>query len=82
MQSGRFVESTFGEYLDEEEELLERLDLTDCYLFGLHPSNIVTMHGYLPEDKAAMLELVRKRREELANRLDERPVRYGVGAVL
>ena len=82
MQSGRFVESTFGEYLDEEEELLERLDLTDCYLFGLHPSNIVTMHGYLPEDKAAMLELVRKRREELADRLDERPVRYGEGAVL
>ena len=82
MQSGRFVESTFGEYLDEEEELLELLDLTDCYLFGLHPSNIVTMHGNLPEDKAAMLELVRKRREELASRLDERPVRYGEGAVL
>ena len=82
MQSGRFVESTFGEYLDEEEELLELLDLTDCYLFGLHPSNIVTMHGNLPEDKAAMLALIRKRREELANRLDERPVRYGEGAVL
>ena len=82
MQSGRFVESTFGEYLDEEEELLELLDLTDCYLFGLHPSNIVTMHGNLPEDKAVMLDLIRKRREELANRLDERPVRYGEGAVL
>ena len=82
MQSGRFVESTFGEYLDEEEELLELLDFTECYLFGLHPSNIVTMHGNLPEDKAAMLELIRKRREELANRLNERPVRYGEGAVL
>ena len=82
MQSGRFVESTFGEYLDEEEELLERLDLTDCYLFGLHPSNIVTMHGNLPEDKAAMLALIRKRREKLADRLDERPARYGEGAVL
>ena len=82
MQSGRFVESTFGEYLDEEEELLELLDLTDCYLFGFHPSNIVTMHGNLPEDKAAMLELVRKRREKLADRLDERPARYGEGAVL
>ena len=82
MQSGRFVESTFGEYLDEEEELLERLDLTDCYLFGLHPSNIVTMHGNLPEDKAAMLALIRKRREDLADRLDERPVRYGEGAVI
>ena len=82
MQSGRFVESTFGEYLDEEEELLKLLELTDCYLFGLHPSNIVTMHGNLPEDKAVMLDLIRKRREELANRLDERPVRYGEGAVL
>ena len=82
MQSGRFVESTFGEYLDEEEELLELLDLTDCYLFGLHPSNIVTMHGNLPEDKAAMLDLIRKRREELANRLDEKPARYGEGAIL
>ena len=82
MQSGRIVESTFGEYLDEEEELLKLLELTDCYFFGLHPSNIVTMHGNLPEDKAAMLELIRKRREELANRLDERPVRYGEGAVI
>ena len=82
MQSGRFVESTFGEYLDEEEELLELLNLTDCYFFGLHPSNIVRMHGNLPEDKAAMLELIRKRREELANRLGERPVRYGEGEVL
>ena len=82
IQNGRFVESTFGEYLDEEEELLELLELTDCYLFGLHPSNIVTMHGNLPEDKAVMLDLIRKRREELANRLDERPVRYGEGAVI
>ena len=82
MKNGSFVESTFGEYLDEEEELLELLDLKDCYLFGLHPSNIVRMHGNLPEDKAAMLELVRKRREQLAGRLDERPARYGEGAVL
>jgi hypothetical protein len=40
------------------------------------------MHGNLPEDKEAMLEMVRRRREQLANRLDERPVRYGEGAVL
>ena len=76
------MESTFGEYLDEEEELLELLDLANCYLFGLHPSNIVRMHGNLPEDKEAMLELIRKRRDQLAGRLDERPVRYGEGAVL
>ena len=60
----------------------ELLNLTDCYVFGLHPSNIVRMHGNLSEDKEAMLEQVRKRREQLANRLDERPVRYGEGAVL
>ena len=63
MKNGSFVESTFGEYLDEEEELLELLDLKDCYLFGLHPSNIVRMHGNLPEDKQAMLELVRKKKK-------------------
>ena len=54
----------------------------DCYFFGLHPSNIVVMQGNLPEDKEAMLEMIRRRREQLANRLDERPVRYGEGAVL
>ena len=58
------------------------MDLTDCYFFGLHPSNIVVMQGNLPEDKEAMLEMIRRRREQLANRLDERPVRYGEGAVL
>ena len=66
----------------EEEELLALLELTDCYLFGLHPSNIVTMHGNLPGDKAAMLELIRKKREQLGERLHERPVRYGEGGVL
>lgn len=81
IQSGRFLESTFGEYLDEEERLLELLDLTGCYFFGLHPSNIVRMDGNLPEDQEAMLELVRKRRAQLAGRLDERPVRYGEGAI-
>ena len=82
MKNGSFVESTFGEYLDEEEELLELIDLKDCYLFGLHPSNIVRMHGSLPGDKAAMLELIRERRAQLGGRLDGRPARYGEGAVL
>ncbi len=82
MEKGRFVESTFGEYLDEEEELLELLDLKDCYLFGLHPSNIVRMHGNLPEDKETMLKMLRKKRYELRGRLNERPVRYGEGAVV
>ena len=82
MKNGSFVESTFGEYLDEEEELLELIDLKDCYLFGLHPSNIVRMHGSLPGDKAAMLELIRERRAHRGGRLDGRPARYGEGAVL
>ena len=82
MKNGSFVESTVSEYLDEEEELLELIDLKDCYLFGLHPSNIVRMHGSLPGDKAAMLELIRKKREQLGDRLHERPVRYGEGGVL
>ena len=48
-----------------------------------HISNVrYELSFHLPEDKEAMLELIRKRRDQLAGRLDERPVRYGEGAVL
>lgn len=82
MQKGAFLESTFGEYLDEEERFLSMLDLDGCYYFGLHPSNLVQMHGYLNRDKQDMLDIVRVRREQLSDRLQEKPVRGGEGAIL
>ncbi len=82
MQSGRFIESTFGEYLDEEEELLRLLELKDCYYFGLHPSNVVPMHGNLPEDRDEMLQEIARKRKQLGARLSDRPVRVSEGAIV
>lgn len=82
MQSGKFVEPTFGEYLDEEELLLNLLELENCYYFGLHPSNVAPMHGFLPRDRAALLEELQRKRTELHDRLGERPRRAGEGGIL
>ncbi len=81
MQNGVFEESTFGEYLDEEELLLNLLELDDCYYFGLHPSNVVPMRGYLQRDKDLMLRELQKMRDRLKSRLDQKPKRGGEGAI-
>ena len=61
---------------------LQNLDVDNCLYFGLHPSNVVRMQGWLSRDIEAMLEEVRRTRHGLKNRLNERPVRYGEGAIL
>ena len=82
MKTGRFPEPTFGEHIDEEELFLQELDVENCLYFGLHPSNVVRMQGWLPRDKEAMLYEVSRTRSLLSKRLNERPVRYGEGAIL
>lgn len=82
MQTGRFKEPTFGEHIDEEELFLQELDVDNCLYFGLHPSNVVRMKGWLSRDKQAMLDEVKNIRMRLQNRLNDIPVRYGEGAVL
>ena len=82
MRSGAFVENTFGEYLDEEELLLELLDLENTYYFGLHPSNVLPMRGMLPRDKEEMLKAVQDMRKRMKDNLDKRPVRVGEGAII
>ena len=82
MQTGRFPEPTFGEHIDEEELFLQELDVENCLYFGLHPSNVVRMQGWLSRDKQAMLEEVKDTRRRLQNRLGDVPVRYGEGAIL
>ena len=82
LQSGAFVESSFGEYLDEEELLLSLLNLENCLVFGLHPSNVVRMQGYLSRDKDAMLQEVRRTRIGLSPILKHRPIRRGEGAIV
>ncbi len=82
LAEGSFTENTIGEYLEEEERLISRLDLEGCFLFGLHPSNVVTMRGYLNRDRERFLSMIEKRRQELKNRLTECPLHYGEGAIV
>ena len=82
MQSGAFQECTFRQLLDEQELLLRRLKLEECYCFASHPSNVMPMQGWLPKHKQDMLEAVREMRAYLSDRLDEIPVRGGEGAIL
>jgi len=82
MQSGAFHECTFRELLDEQELLLSRLELEECYYFSSHPSNVVPMQGWLPKHKQDMLKAVREMYAYLTDRLDEIPVRGGEGSIL
>ena len=82
MKSGAFHECTFRQLLDEQELLLSRLELEECYYFSSHPSNVMPMQGWLPKHKQDMLEAVREMRTYLADRLDEIPVRGGEGSIL
>ncbi len=56
--------------------------LDDCYYFGLHPSNVVNMHGTLKKDIGKLMHEISRKREALKGRLDERPVRTGEGAII
>ena len=82
MQSGAFTEPSFGEYLEEEELLLNNLTLEDTYFFGVHPSNVLPMRGVLPRDKEAMLGAIQEMRAHMGSRLNERPIRTGEGGIL
>lgn len=82
LQTGRFVENTFGEYLDEEEILFSHLDLEGCFYFGLHPSNVLRTRGWLNRDRDRILEEIGYRRDQLHAVLDQRPKRYGEGAII
>ena len=82
MKAGRFRECTFGQLLMEQERLIGGLNLRDTIYFGSHPSNIVPMQGRLPEHREEMLEILRRKREEIRDHLDESPRRGPEGSIL
>ena len=63
-------------------DAMAQLDLKDTYYFGSHPSNIVPMQGYLPDQKQEMLAAIRETREQLHPHLNEFPKRGGEGSIL
>ena len=76
MRAGRFIEPVFEEYIAEEERFLETLAMRDAEYFGIHPANILQLHGQLPADKEKLLCKLRKERAEadpaLLSKLPER----------
>ncbi len=82
MRSGAFLECDFAEYLLEEERFLEQLQVKECLLFGLHPSNVVALHGFLLRDREKMLFQIEKARLRLRGHLHERPRRCGEGGII
>jgi len=60
LKAGAFVENTLGQNIQEELELLRRLDLDGTAFFGLHTSNVIPVAGTLPEDKDRLIDLLEK----------------------
>ena len=65
LKAGAFVENTLGQNIQEELELLRRLDLDGTAFFGLHTSNVIPVAGTLPEDKEKLLETLEKGMQQL-----------------
>jgi len=80
---GTFRENTVEEYFQEEELFLRELTLENCFLFGLHPSNVAGLYGNLGRDREKLLEALVRRRASLPETLRSAPPRRGEeGAVL
>ena len=83
VQEGRFVENTLGELLQEQLEMLEALDLTNTYFFGLHPSNAVPISGRLPQEQNQMIEKLQRAMAVMpAQSLQSVPKRGSEGRIL
>lgn len=63
-EKGQFKEASELENLEEEITLLENLNLENTEIFGIHPSNIVSVRGTLPQDKKNMLRELRSAIED------------------
>ncbi len=55
-EAGGFRESTLGQYISEEIEFLEQLEMEDTVFFGIHVSNPIKVLGQLPGEKDRLLK--------------------------
>lgn len=56
VENEEFEECTLKDYITEEIEFLERLEVHDCVFFGQHISNPVRVSGILPRDKEYLIQ--------------------------
>ncbi len=81
--NGKYVETTFGEILQEEIEMTKRLELEDCIFFGLHPSNVVVVSAKLPKDKNELIDYMIDYEQGMPDRKKKmRPTRGSEGRIL
>lgn len=74
LKAGTFSENTLGQNIQEELELLRRLDLDGTAFYGLHTSNVIPVAGTLPEDKDRLIDMLEKGMMKIPARvLDSRP---------
>lgn len=83
VERGDFQECSLGQYIDEEMELLRRLDVQDCVFFGMHVSNPVPVLGILPQDKERLLAELEEGKAEYAPwMLESHPYKGSEGRIL
>lgn len=83
LDAGTFIENTLGQNIQEEIELLQRLEVKDTYFFGLHTSNVIPVHGMVGERKKEMLETLQAGMASIAPQyLNSRPKKGYEGAAI
>ncbi|NDV27550.1 radical SAM protein [Desulfovibrio sp. JC010] len=63
--AGKFVPPTEREMLEEERELLRKLEVEDCLFYGSHMNNLVSVSGNLPHDREVMIKRIDAAVEQL-----------------
>lgn len=83
VEKGDFAECTLGQYVEEEIAFLEGLELDESIFFGAHVSNPIPVQGMLPDDKDAMLEVLRSGLAAMsAEARDSHPSKGAEGRIL
>lgn len=82
MRSGRFVDGTIGEYIDEEERLLQLLEPENSRYYSTHPSNFTLLKGRLPRDKERLLSEIAQIREKYRDILGRKLQKHGEEGII
>ena len=65
IKTGKFIQPSEKENLEEEMEFLERLELPECYFWAAHPLDEAKIEGFLKENKQRMLDILSWKIEHL-----------------
>lgn len=55
LKDGKFTLAPEIEILNEEKEIISLIELKDIAFYGVHPTNLASVHGILPDDRDSMI---------------------------